>query len=287
MKKICIVILYFGKWPKWFDIYLESCRYNPTINWLFFTDCGKPENTPDNVIFIEGTLGDFSKLASKKIGFKIDIKNGYKGCDFKPAFGVIFEDYLKGYDFWGCGDIDLIYGNIRRFMTDDILGKYDVISTYKEFIAAHFILFRNTRIINRLYEEGDYKKVFQGSRYYNFDEANFIFNKPISNKQFKKESLTHITKYLAYKGRISFFARSIGRSDIKRTTHVIWRKWHCTLHEGFKFYWNRGELTDTRNSEKILYFHFQKLKWLDKFSIPKWHQMPESFFITPEGFVKD
>jgi len=287
MKKICIAIFYFGRWPKWFSIYLETCRYNPTINWLFFTDCGKPENAPDNAAFIEGSLEDFNKLATKKIGFKINIKNYYKVCDFKPAFGVIFEDYLKGYDFWGCGDIDVIYGDIRKFIIDDVLKNYDVINARREYIVAHFILFKNSHIINRLYERGIYKKVFRSSRYYNFDESNFIFNKPISNERFKKESLTHIVKHLAHNGSIRFFARTICRGDFKEVTRNFFGKWHLALDEGLKLYWNRGKLIDARNNEEILYFHFQKLKTSNKFSIPEWASNTREFFITPEGFVKD
>ncbi|WP_371417607.1 DUF6625 family protein [Anabaena sp. UHCC 0187] len=36
--KIAIIIVYFGQWPVWFPAFLESCRYNSSVNWLFFTD---------------------------------------------------------------------------------------------------------------------------------------------------------------------------------------------------------------------------------------------------------
>jgi hypothetical protein len=30
------------------------------------------------------------------------------------------KDYLKGYDFWGFGDLDLVYGDIRAFLTERV-----------------------------------------------------------------------------------------------------------------------------------------------------------------------
>lgn len=36
------IIPYFGKWLEWIGFYLESCRHNPDIHWLFYTDCEKP-----------------------------------------------------------------------------------------------------------------------------------------------------------------------------------------------------------------------------------------------------
>jgi hypothetical protein len=51
MKKtsICFVIPYFGHWPFWMPFFLESCRRNPDIDWYFFSDCGRPDDLPDNV----------------------------------------------------------------------------------------------------------------------------------------------------------------------------------------------------------------------------------------------
>ena len=31
-KKIIMLMPYFGKWPVWMDLYIESCKWNPSIN---------------------------------------------------------------------------------------------------------------------------------------------------------------------------------------------------------------------------------------------------------------
>ena len=46
LKTICVVVVYFGKWPSWFPAFLCSCKNNVTINWIVFTDCGLPTHQP-------------------------------------------------------------------------------------------------------------------------------------------------------------------------------------------------------------------------------------------------
>lgn len=151
MKKIKFINCYFGEWPVWFDGFLLSCKYNKNIDWLFFTDCKIPKNYPSNVKFVKCSMNYLSKLATKKVKFKVKIKRPYKFCDLKPAYGLVFEDYLKNYDFWGMCDIDIIFGDIKKFVTDDMLDKYDVISSRKENISGHFSLFRNNDEINNIF----------------------------------------------------------------------------------------------------------------------------------------
>ncbi len=171
MKKICIIIPYFGKWPEWFDLFLETCKYNPTINWFFFTDCGEPVNKIINVKYFKMTLEEFNTLATNKLKIQINIKHPYKLCDFKPAYGVVFEDYLINYDFWGYGDIDLLYGNIRKFITVQVLETYDIITGTEKYLAGHLSLFRNSDKINRLYEKcSNYKMIFKNQKFFNIDE---------------------------------------------------------------------------------------------------------------------
>ena len=49
MYKIAYVVPFFGKFPKGFEFWLLSCKCNPTIDWLIFTDDQTPYDYPENV----------------------------------------------------------------------------------------------------------------------------------------------------------------------------------------------------------------------------------------------
>ena len=111
-----------GKFPWYFPYFLHSCRYNPTVDFLILTDNNDPSfELPTNVKIIPYSLGQFKTDAAKALGFDVAVESYYKLCDFKPAYGTVFADYIKEYDFWGYCDVDVIFGNIRAFMTDELL----------------------------------------------------------------------------------------------------------------------------------------------------------------------
>lgn len=170
MKKICIILTYFGNWPTWFPAFLLSCEKNEKNDWLIFTDCGIPDVAFSNIKFIRFTLAQLNTLASEKLGIRIK-KGRYSQVDLHPAAGMIFEDYLAGYDFWGHCDIDVIWGDIRTFITAQILDRYDIISSRKNRLAGHFTLWKNNQRINTLFRTvPNYQAAFANPDYSKFDE---------------------------------------------------------------------------------------------------------------------
>lgn len=169
---IIMIMPYFGVWPVWFNLFVESCKYNPTITWLFITDCGKPENKSDNVHYTPMSWTDCIKLVSNKlnINFKPDIP--YKICDVRPAYGVIFSEYIKAFDFFGFGDIDVIYGNLKLFLIPKAF-ECDLITTNDKRVSGHFCLLRNTTLVKEKFSYLKYwKSVVEESKYYGIDEFN-------------------------------------------------------------------------------------------------------------------
>ena len=83
--RICVINCYWGPWPKWIRFFLESCRHNSEIDWLFFTDNEKTSPQSDNIKFVKHNIADFNSLASLKLQIKIEIKDPYKICDFKKS----------------------------------------------------------------------------------------------------------------------------------------------------------------------------------------------------------
>ena len=80
----------------------------------------------------------------------------------KPAYGEIFKEDIKIYDFWGFADLDIIWGSIESFIDDNKLNRFDILTSREKNIAGHFTLLRNTNKINKLYKKvPDYKTFFE------------------------------------------------------------------------------------------------------------------------------
>jgi len=206
---IAIVTCYYGPLPWYFPYFLHSCKYNPSVDFFIITDNNESVyDIPSNVKFIVMSLSEIETLATERLGFPISIPYAYKLCDFKPAYGYIFSDFLQKYKFWGHGDIDVVYGNIRTFITEALLDEYDVISVRHDYITGTCALFRNTEKINALFKVSkDIQKVFSEERHFCFDECNFLWAEleagmAIEELECEIESMTHVVKNMCEKGEI-------------------------------------------------------------------------------------
>lgn len=142
---IALVIVWFGPLPFWMPAFLLSCRHNPSVDWLIFCDQPAPAGVPGNVKFIPLDMDGFNRRATDALGFPIRLTPvfAYKMCDLKIMYGRIFEPELRGRDFWGCCDMDVVWGAVRSFLTPELLAGHDVITSRMERISGHFCLFRN------------------------------------------------------------------------------------------------------------------------------------------------
>lgn len=169
--KVAFIVPYFGRFPSNFQLWLNSCAWNSDFYWLVFTDDRTCYNYPKNVSITYLTFEEMQKILQSRFDFAIDLSSSYKLCDFKPAYGEIFSNWLSEFDFWGYCDIDLVWGDLEKWINDTSLATVDRVSEW-----GHCSLFRNNKRINSLYRnsvEGvvDYRKVFSSDCNYLFDEA--------------------------------------------------------------------------------------------------------------------
>jgi len=303
---VLVIIPFFGKWPGWLDYYLQACAYNTSIHWLLIGDSQEPELLPGNIQFENMSLQDFNKLASNKLEFQIDYYNPYKICDLRPAFGIIFSDYIKDHDFWGYADLDVIFGNISSFITEDLLNNHDIISVRKNYMAGHFALYKNIPHINSMFSRADrYRQIFQDStHHYAFDErSNLIgrkltltpnmagkrwidqriislkdkirlrLNPSLQNSEYP--DMTTIVSKLSEAGEIGWFHEDIVRSDLWFEKQKI-RDWEII--------WKNGKILDTLAKEELLHFHFIRSKNDSKFKIEGFRE-GAGFSIKPFGIA--
>ena len=209
MKSIAVITCWYGEYPWYFPYFIHSCAFNPSIDFYIITDNLETIlRKPDNVIIVLKTLEELKLDASEKLGFQVNIDYPYKLCDFKPVYGFLFPEIIEEYDFWGQSDLDIIYGNIRDFITIDMLDKYDFISVRHDYTTGCFALYKNNPIMNTFFMKSkDYMKVLSNSKHYCFDECNFAWDELTSGKSIfdldtEIESFTHIIKKAELKNEI-------------------------------------------------------------------------------------
>lgn len=264
--RILLFAPYFGSLPDHFPLWLRSCEYNPTIDWVVFVDRMPDVTVPANVKMIEMKFQDFCAIISNRMEMPVAIYDAYKLCDFKPAYGYIFDDLVKEYDYWGNCDIDLIFGDIRKFITDDILQRHE-----KILFCGHLTIYKNTPVINQLFmyqnELVDYKKVFSDPECCFFDEHGGM-------------------DLIAKAARVKQYSNIVYADISHKYNKLTLTELHN--HEHQVFYWENGEvfreyLDDrykTARKDSFAYIHFQKRKMIMEDNTLD----AASFFITPDGF---
>ena len=264
MLRVCIVGVYFGRFPNYFDLWLKSAVKNDTINFIIFTDQTNYKNL-SNVSFVYFTLEEMRKLASEKIGLEVNLARPYKCCDFRPAYGVIFEEFLTDFDYWGHCDFDLIWGDIRSF-----LEKYHL-ENYEKFLPlGHLSLYKNTFENNRRFmlagAHASYKTVFTDVHNFAFDETCGVYQ-------------------IYQKNRFACFDERIF-ADISKIYHRYRLALNDKNYDYQLFCWNNGHiyryyLDGDIKKDEFIYIHFKERGVLpfDGDCINA-----HSFYITYSGF---
>ena len=252
MKKIVFVIPYFGVWPEWMALFLVSCEFNPSIDWVLISDTDLPVAPPANVRFVKTTWGAYKRNVSEKLSIHFDPTSAYKLCDIKPTLAVIHPDIVEGYDYWAFGDIDVIYGDIRRFYTDDFL-KHGLISAHSNGISGHFCLLRNEYRINNAFRRvRGWEKLLADARHKRFDEGAFrrVFLKGRSRFSWHRDLRT----------RLDWYCRNAHFFEAHSTV------WGYLLDSDVvrppeSWLWKEGRLFDAEKpSRELMYLHFMNWK---------------------------
>ena len=174
--RVAIIIPYFGTFPVWFELYLYSCSKNPQVDFIFFTDCELPERIYENTIFHKTDFESYCKRVSDCLSIKFKPKDPYKLCDLKPFYGIIHQKELESYDFWGFGDVDLIYGDLNIIVNHKNLHQYDFITTHGGRIGGHFTIMKKdshyTTNVLRIY---NWKTKLTSYNIYMMDEVDYAY----------------------------------------------------------------------------------------------------------------
>lgn len=260
MRSIVIFIPYFGKIPKFYTVWKMTAFYNPTIQFVLFTD-DQSVQSEQNIRVVHMTWKEMVDSIQSLFPFPIALKAPYKLCDFRPGFAEIFPAFVEGFDFWGYCDIDLLYGDIRSFITEEVLENYD-----RVFYNGHISLYRNCEKMNSLYryQEPEYPAVnyeesYSSRRAFYFDEFGGMYTKCLCNNISVFEDL------------------SIRRDPIIAEERFYWEEVKDSTQ--FVILWEKGKLYSIQRDEKkeLIYAHFFRRK----FSVPEIPDNMETIVIVP------
>lgn len=269
---ILIIINYFGAWPEWFPIFLESCRANRTVHWLFHTDCAIPAETPPNVTFSSISLARYYEQVSDSLGISFKPEEPYKICDVRPAYGVIYKNEIQSFDYFGYGDLDVIYGNIRRFYTPDVL-THTLISAHGSIVSGHLTLLRNEEWVRNAFRLiPKWKKHLEDPRLLPWTQ------------RLNEFGLTEVFG----RRQLFFHGKRMNHAMLARLDALLYRAVHprrsvCAAGAYFKeqfttpltpndwwdgrpdhpevWYWKDGAITNERDGDRqFLYLHFMNFK---------------------------
>lgn len=271
---------YFGKFPEWFPLYFETLRRNPSIQFVFYTNCDTEGYQASNVTFNKMTYSDYVSKANKAIkGSQFCLSNPYKLCDLRPWYPVVHYEDIKDYDFYGWTDLDLLFGDIRSFYTDEVLSKYDVISTHATRISGHLALFRNTQKNRNMWHKiYDWKNKLQEPKYVHMDEMGLTNAYLMTNlDKFNEKFHLHINS------RINQIAKQFKQRRMymveQYTTPFIptpWTDGSINSAQPNIWFYRDGVITNNRDGNRnFIYIHFMNFKssqWRHDGSIAPWEK---------------
>lgn len=266
--KVLFIQPYFGKLPENFRLWLNSAGNNFEFQFLIFTDASLNKyELPKNVKIINTTFLELNERINKKLNIKVVLKEAYKLCDFKLLYGIIFSEYLVEYSHWGYFDTDLIFGNLSKFINDEILDNYPKIGIY-----GHLTIFKNTEKMNTLFIKGKgfpvkLETVVYSEKMYAIDEMGGI-NISCDKLNIKQYPLVVSDISLTNKNRI----RDSRYDDAYQLLYVI---------DGRTFLARSNKQKKEIIIEEVAYIHFQKRKIV----IPDGFNYSKPYFITPEKFL--
>lgn len=137
MRKALLIVPYFGELPEWFDRWAESVARLEAYGYD---------------VLLDRDEDDFRDRVEWALGLQCPrLADTGKPWDFRPALGELYRDELAEYEFWGHTDLDVVYGRVGEWLTDDFLASLDLHSNHRDYVCGFWSLYRNAPIVNGLY----------------------------------------------------------------------------------------------------------------------------------------
>jgi Family of unknown function (DUF6625) len=239
-----LILPYFGSFSPWFPLYLHSLAIQHTLDLLLLSDAQPPE-LPPNARLVEMTLDQVRELATARLGTPVRLQRTRNICDLRPGYGMVFEEFIRGYEYWAFGDEDILYGDLDRMLAPHLDGTIDLVipGTNKlrtqGGIQGPLTVIRNHPRTNQLaIKDPAYKQVLVSVEHWAYDETSWRYGREIS-------SFTKIVKEAEARGELSI------RWGIPSATHLPQRG---------RWYVYDGRALHEDNGKELLYYHWGRMR---------------------------
>ena len=214
--KIALVLPWYGPKPWFWPLFEKSAsRIGMDVIVVAEKGFGVAER---NFRVIEMSLDELARRAAATLGTEVNLMRGYKLCDLRPMYGVVFADILKDYDYWAYGDCDLVYGRMfNKFLEKATNGIWDVATVKRDLLSGPFTLMRNCDFVNNLFRRSaEWRDVLASSENKVFDEIGVDWFKLYCFERMTTDQIAHLGD------RLWTFGSIVWRADDVKFLHEDW-----------------------------------------------------------------
>jgi Family of unknown function (DUF6625) len=241
-----LILPYFGSFGPWFPLYLYSLANQHTLDLLLLTD-GAPPPLPANARRVDMTFDQLRDRANARLGTSVLLHRMRNICDLRPAYGLLFEEFTRGYEYWAFGDEDVLYGDVDGMLAPHLDGSVDLVSPGTNGKSGHLTVVRNAPRTNELaIHDPVYRDVLVSREHWAYDETSWRHGTDCS-------SFWAIVKEAEAQGTLSI------RQGLQRRVNVPPPgRWY--VYDGRRLHADDGT--------ELLYYHwgrmrYRNVKWPD------------------------
>lgn len=246
LPRITLIGVYLGRLPFYSALFFKSAAANPSIDFLIATDQRPPRVAPANLHFLPLTRESLEALATRKLGRRMYIQCTRKLCDYKPAYGRIFCDHLRTAEYWGHIDLDVIWGNIAKFVYPLLGDGFQVISADGNRLSGVFTLYRNNDELRDLFREiPDFFERMDIPEYQDMDER--AFDEVVKNSGIPLALRAFYTlRYIS----VPEFHDFVGNDSVYRSIRQVIHLSGSTGRRRLPALWRNGEVWNTLPTDR-------------------------------------
>lgn len=148
---ITIAFLWFGPEPFWLPYFWSQVQTWERARLVAIGDAGD-WNLPPGIARGRITPQEFEERASEVVGVLIHKDEPRYLGELRCMLPEMFPEHFTT-PWWGWAEFDAIWGDLDAFVTDDLLHRFDVISSNAKVINGALTLFRNIPETRHLYRQ--------------------------------------------------------------------------------------------------------------------------------------